>query len=310
MKKAVVYSATRNMYTEMAVASESLLQNGNIDKVYYLIEDDQFPYILNPKVEVINISNQPYIKKTSPNWSNMWTYMVLLRAAYTKIFAQYDVILSLDNDTLVNTDISDLWDINFGENYLAGVKQISGANIKTCDDYINFGVLLLNLKQLRQNHIDDVAIELLNNNYYTNSEESCLNMLCTKRKILLPYDYNVAWANKKDKSYNAKIIHYMATSHLTWKNTEQYKYYRNCIYMQSTKDYLVYIQCLINTPDQIDNIWKELKEKQNYLYDEKDFQAHINEFLPYRKVGYTFSIKQFINDLKNSQEPSKGFIQI
>jgi len=49
--------------------------------------------------------------------------MVLVRAAYTKIFPHLDRILSIDMDTIVNENISELWDLDLTDYYLAAVEE-------------------------------------------------------------------------------------------------------------------------------------------------------------------------------------------
>jgi hypothetical protein len=39
----------------MVTAAKSLLIHSNVDKIYFLIEDDNFPYELPPKTTTINI---------------------------------------------------------------------------------------------------------------------------------------------------------------------------------------------------------------------------------------------------------------
>ena len=90
--KAAVYSGTRNLYSDMVTAAKSLLHNSDVDKVYFLIEDDKFPEYLPPQIETVNVSDQPYFKKSSPNYCNGWTYMVLMKAAMHRIFPNLDRI--------------------------------------------------------------------------------------------------------------------------------------------------------------------------------------------------------------------------
>jgi len=42
----------------MIPSMKSLLIHSNVDKIYFLIEDDTFPYELPPEVECINVSEQ------------------------------------------------------------------------------------------------------------------------------------------------------------------------------------------------------------------------------------------------------------
>ena len=55
--KAAVYGGTRNVYRNMLAPMKSLLMNSDVDKIYFLIEDDEFPYPLPKEVECINVSN-------------------------------------------------------------------------------------------------------------------------------------------------------------------------------------------------------------------------------------------------------------
>jgi hypothetical protein len=55
--KAAVYCGTRNLYPDMITAAKSLLLHSDVDKIYFLTEDDNFPLILPPKTKNINISN-------------------------------------------------------------------------------------------------------------------------------------------------------------------------------------------------------------------------------------------------------------
>ena len=55
--KAAVYCGTRNVYQDMIPSMKSLLIHSDVDKIYFLIEDDEFPYPLPPEVECINVSN-------------------------------------------------------------------------------------------------------------------------------------------------------------------------------------------------------------------------------------------------------------
>ena len=64
--------------------------------------------------------------------------MVLLRAAYTKLFPNLDKILNLDIDTLVNENISELWDLDLTDYYLAAVEEVDLTVQK--GSYVNMGV--------------------------------------------------------------------------------------------------------------------------------------------------------------------------
>jgi hypothetical protein len=41
----------------MIHAAKSLLKYSDVDKIYFIIEDDEFPYELPPEIECKNLSN-------------------------------------------------------------------------------------------------------------------------------------------------------------------------------------------------------------------------------------------------------------
>ena len=132
--------------------------------------------------------------------------MALIKAAFTKIFPEIDTVLSLDVDTIVNENVSDLWDIDISNYYIAAVKEPK----KTYSDfiYINVGVALFNLKKLREDKKDDEIIYLLNSIKLDYPEQDAINILCQKYIYSLPGDYNIN--NYTKEASHRKIIHYAA----------------------------------------------------------------------------------------------------
>jgi len=95
------------------------------------------------------------------NWYDGWGgYMVLIRSVYSKIFPELDKILSLDIDTIVTENIDELWDIDISNYYIAGVRDTPEFNKNGL--YVNGGVLLCNLKKIREDKMDEKMIFRLN----------------------------------------------------------------------------------------------------------------------------------------------------
>jgi len=53
------------------------------------------------------------------------------------------------------------------------------------------GVAMLNLKKIREDHIDDALIEALNTYWYRYKEQDCFNEFFRGHSLILPSDYNV-----------------------------------------------------------------------------------------------------------------------
>ena len=187
--KAAVYTGTKNLYKAMVPAVKSLICNSDVDKIYLLIEDDEFPYDV-PKdiVEIRNVSGQTYFKSDGPNMNSRFTYMAMVRAALAKEFPELDRILSLDVDTLVVDDISDLWNLDIDDYYLSSCEEPK-STINHGYWYSNIGVALYNLEKLRDGKCDEV-IEALNTKTYRYLEQDAFNELCPDKILPLSNRYN------------------------------------------------------------------------------------------------------------------------
>lgn len=224
--KAAVYVGTRNMYQDMIPAVKSLLVNSDVDKIYLLIEDDVFPYYLPDCVETINVANQRYFKRTGPNFKLKWTYMTLMRAALPKIFPDFDTILSLDDDVIALQDVSDVWDLPINDYYYAASREplkSEGGNDYKSPLYTQMGVVLFNLKKLRDDGMCDRVIDALNAYKFNIAEQDCMNLLCNGHIYPMPSEYNTN--NYTEKCDDPKMIHFAAIKE--WTKLPEVEKYRH-----------------------------------------------------------------------------------
>lgn len=219
--KVVVYSGTPNTYGQIAIAMYSLLCHTKVDKIYVLTDGTPFPYRVPDFVEFIDVSGQTYFPKNSINYNNPWSYMILLRLAYTKLFPQYDRILSLDIDTIVDYDISDMWDFPLENYYLAAAHERHKSTPERL--YFNMGVAMFNLKKLREDHKDDELIKACLTKRYAFCEQDCINELCEGMIFDMPSDYNVTLFNEVPT--NIKIVHFAAIK--DYRNEPLFQFYVN-----------------------------------------------------------------------------------
>lgn len=220
--KAAVYTGTKNLYPEMVAAVKSILINSDVDIVYLLIEDDKFPVYLPDCVKTINVKNQEFFKKDSPNMSTPYSYMAMMRAALAFVFPDLDIILSLDVDTIVDKDISDIWDIPLGDQYYFAACHETHRTRKDGIMYTNAGVSLFNLKKLRDGKAQEV-IDVLNIKEFRYVDQDVFNYLCQGRIYDLPSDYNDNdWTVRPNK---VKIKHYAGIQR--WQHLPYVEKYRN-----------------------------------------------------------------------------------
>ena len=157
----------------------------------------------NCDLKLLNMENEFANVKMRISYISCATYYRLLLAEYLK---QYVKCVYLDSAIIVNCDIAELYDLNIGENYLAGVvateptfpekssaekKQYAEMlKIESVDRYINAGILVMNLEAIRQKSMCDVFMSLVERNYPF-QDQDILNAACYGKIRFLPRKYNV-----------------------------------------------------------------------------------------------------------------------
>ena len=61
--RTIVYTGTRNVYSDMGAAARSAVYNRAADVIYLMIEDDVFPEDLPDNVKTINVADQKYLTR-------------------------------------------------------------------------------------------------------------------------------------------------------------------------------------------------------------------------------------------------------
>ena len=222
-EKIAVYAGTRNIYEQMYTSLKSLLLNTQMDHVYLLIEDDEFPYPLPDIVTPVNVTDQPWFPETGANTVQQYTYMALLKTALGEIFTDIKQILWLDCDTIIDDDISDLFEVDLTGYYYAGVFE--PAKSKDIFRYVNVGVLLCNLELLRDTHKEFELIGFLNQYEFIWPGQDVINLLCQGGIRQIGSEYN---SNQYVLPCNRpKVIHYAAMQPEEYKRHWAYQKYAN-----------------------------------------------------------------------------------
>ena len=203
----VVYAGSRNLYEHMVPAVKSLLAHTAVDRVWLLIEDDEFPYSMPGCVQTVNVGHQTIFRGNSPNIRTWFTYVCLLRAAYSKVLPEsVETVLQLDIDTVVNDDLSPLWAIDLSDSYFAAVPEHLGGHRPYGPKYYNAGVMLINLHKVREDGVEDVMIDLLNREKLPYIDQDAWNKVGAATAIDLPVRYNECFVT--GYTDHPAIVHY------------------------------------------------------------------------------------------------------
>lgn len=205
--------ATDNNYMPLVIVLESLMKNADRDTFYdiYILIDDSF---LHKSREYIEKCFDKYKGRFSLNYKNIGSAFDTAQSRFTEItrptfyrlalpdLLEEDKCIYLDTDTIVMSDMQELYSISLDEYYVAGVRHpgyiLSPGSSMRCEkigipdieQYINAGVLVFNLKKMREDGIVNKFLKLIPQNMPM-QDQDIINTVCYGKIAFIPYKYNV-----------------------------------------------------------------------------------------------------------------------
>ena len=148
-----------------------------------------------------------------------YTLTTYYRLLIPNTFFYIDKAIYLDSDIVVLDDLASLYKIDLCDKLLAAVPDASvkivdefkeyvnkALDIKT-DYYFNAGVLVMNLKQMRIDHLLSKVYELSKTTAFrVAQDQDLLNTLCEDQVVYLPNSWNVMPIG--DRAIDISLIHY------------------------------------------------------------------------------------------------------
>lgn len=157
-------------------------------------------------IDVTNIFNEEFSETINMNTS--YTPYIFLRLLIDRIDGFPEKVLYLDTDIVCYKDISELYNINVDNyEYAAAIDYLGKWFIDY--KYINSGVLLINLKNVKANDSFAACREVCRTRKMLLPDQTALNKKC-KDKLYLPRKYN----EQKERKDDTVIRHFSMTLQL------------------------------------------------------------------------------------------------
>ncbi|SEL97571.1 Lipopolysaccharide biosynthesis protein, LPS:glycosyltransferase [Butyrivibrio sp. ob235] len=259
MRVPIVMASDYNYLFPTCVTIVSLLENSSSDTlfcIYILVDpknvgmDDGVFAAITAKYSNVTFYYLPidlnfYKEVQLGNISSVASYY---RLQIVSLLNEYDRCLFLDGDLVINCDITELFDIDMQDNYVAGVRDMGmqcgkspfyteharRIGLKDLDSYVNAGVMVFNLKKLREADITPIWKSEIAK-HYPIDDQDIINVSCDGRITLLPSKYNVfnsflysddfiSSSNYTENERNSllrgdiSIIHFASSKDKPWKN--------------------------------------------------------------------------------------------
>ena len=151
-----------------------------------------------------------------------FTLTIYFRLFIPSMFPQYDKGIYIDSDVVLTDDIAKLFDIDIGENYIGACNDLSIADIPplvaytekavgvNAKEYINSGVLLMNLKKMRDDDLEGHFLSLLNKYHFDSiaPDQDYLNAMCNGKIYYLEEKWDTMPNDAKPMLIETSLIHY------------------------------------------------------------------------------------------------------
>ncbi len=252
----IVYITDNNYTMPTVVSITSLLKNRKQTtnyKIYVIganLEAENKQKINSLDIEFLDLDNRYENLNLSHPWASKTT---LFKYDIAEFFNNYDKILYLDSDTIVTGDLSAFFNTDIENCYAGVVKDCVGEIIfnyhkkLNLKNYFNAGIMLLNIKKMREENLK----EKLNNNLNLNAdgcfEQDAFNVVFGDYVKYLHPDYNFMTSNFKllqstvRKFYNTNainplIVHYTHFKPWEFDNIKYSKLWKKYYNMSSYKN--------------------------------------------------------------------------
>lgn len=151
-----------------------------------------------------------------------FTLTIYYRLFIPAMFPEYDKGIYIDSDVVLNADIAELFDTDLQGNLIGACRDLSIADIPPLvaytenavgagkGEYINSGVLLMDLKGLRNAHLEEHFLHLLTTYHFDSiaPDQDYLNAMCSGKILYLDEAWDAMPNPAHPELKNPKLIHY------------------------------------------------------------------------------------------------------
>ncbi|MBQ8868267.1 MAG: glycosyltransferase family 8 protein [Oscillospiraceae bacterium] len=185
-----------------------------------------------------------------------FTLTIYFRLFIPAMVPEYDKGIYIDSDVIVCGDLAELFDTDLKDNLMGACTDLSVADVPELvnymenavgvkkEEYINSGVLLMNLKKMREQNLESHFLNLLNTYHFDciAPDQDYLNAICNGKILYLGQEWDTMPNQSAEPLKDPKLIHYNLFSKPWCYDGVQYskefwQYAQNCGYIDEIKAY-------------------------------------------------------------------------
>ena len=223
----VCISCDDNYAKYAGVVIASVLVNANEeDDLHFYVLDGGITYENKSKISSLISIKDCEINFVSidesmfDDYKNVKTHQYISIATYYRLKAptllpDVDKLIYLDCDMVVNTSLKELFAKDTSNYLLAGVSDNKTRMVKENPTYVNAGMLVMDLNNMRKDKTEEKFFNYTKENIdkITKGDQEIINDVCIGRINVIEPEWNVQTSNFVNRSTytnHPKIIHYLS----------------------------------------------------------------------------------------------------
>lgn len=241
--------------------------------------------IKNCSINFVKINEedfQEYQKVCTHKYITIATYYRLKLAS---LLPNIHRVIYLDCDTVVNCDLTELFNIPLTTEVFAGSHDIDKKTVEVNPTYVNAGVLVIDLDNMRQGRLEEKFLKYTQENFETIKcgDQTIINEVCKGNIKVVDDSWNVQTSDFMNRSCfirKPNIIHYIAKNK-PWKDISLC-YFKNYYikYLQLTpwkKNKLESIR--YKYINQVLSLFKFIIHRPTFLFQGKFYEALLKSYI-------------------------------
>lgn len=228
----IFFAVDDNYSNYLCVTLRSLIENSSDEYEYdvnVLIEElseENVNKILamqteNVRIKFVSVTEKLRAICRKLHMRDYYTKATYYRFFIPELFPEHDKGLYLDCDIVLTVDAAELYHTELHDNYIAAIPEEFITDVEVFalysekvlgvprQEYINAGILVMNLELMRVINIKEQFAALLEKvTYRVAQDQDYLNVICKNKTVILDKTWNRTPMPYADRSVTPKIAHY------------------------------------------------------------------------------------------------------
>lgn len=220
--------ACDNNYAKYAgvVIASALANSANGDELHFYILDggiedenkakiNELKSIKDCQIDFVQIDNEMFSDYLSVKTHSYISIPTFYRLKLPTLLPSVDRVIYFDCDMVINSSLKDLFESELGASPVAGVKDLNKRALKKNPTYVNAGMLVMDIKNMREQNVETEFLNWTREHIDTIKvgDQEIINEVLKGRIAIVDDEWNVQssnFTNRSSYTKNPRVIHYVA----------------------------------------------------------------------------------------------------